>query len=83
MWGYRNYETRDNSRNLWGVGLLAFGEGWQNNHHAYPRSAPHGHRWWELDVTYRVIVVMNLTRVAWEVVDRPVPSPLPVSEAHS
>lgn len=83
MWGYRNYETRDNSRNLWWVGLLAFGEGWHNNHHAYPRSAPHGHRWWELDVTYWVIVVMSLTRVAWKVVDRPAASLLPVEEVHS
>ena len=35
MWGYRNYETKDDSRNLWWVGLLAFGEGWHNNHHAF------------------------------------------------
>jgi stearoyl-CoA desaturase (delta-9 desaturase) len=83
MWGYRNYETRDNSRNLWWVGLLAFGEGWHNNHHAYPRSAHHGHLWWELDVTYWVIVVMSLTRIAWKVVDRPAESPVPVGELHS
>ena len=55
MWGYRNYETTDDSRNLWWVGLLAFGEGWHNNHHAYQRMAKHGHRWWELDLTYWVI----------------------------
>ena len=39
IWGYRNYETSDNSRNLWWVGLLAFGEGWHNNHHAFPGRA--------------------------------------------
>jgi stearoyl-CoA desaturase (delta-9 desaturase) len=77
MWGYRNYETRDNSRNLWWVGLLAFGEGWHNNHHAYPRSAPHGHRWWEIDTTYWVIVIMRLTRIAWKVVAKPTPSAVP------
>lgn len=71
IWGYRNYETRDNSRNLWWVGLLAFGEGWHNNHHAYPRSAAHGHRWWEIDATYWVIAVMKLTRLAWRVVEKP------------
>ena len=43
MWGYRNYETTDDSTNLWWVGLLAFGEGWHNNHHAYQRMARHGH----------------------------------------
>ena len=71
IWGYRNYPTRDNSRNLWWVGLLAFGEGWHNNHHAYPRSAPHGHRWWELDVTYWMICLMRSTGLAWNVVGAP------------
>ncbi|MGI9176935.1 MAG: acyl-CoA desaturase, partial [Pirellulales bacterium] len=56
MWGYRNYETTDDSRNLWWVGLLAFGEGWHNNHHAYQRMAAHGHKWWEVDVTYWAIL---------------------------
>ena len=42
MWGYRNYETTDDSRNLWWVGLLAFGEGWHNNHHAFQRMARQG-----------------------------------------
>lgn len=71
IWGYRNYQTRDNSRNLWWVGLLAFGEGWHNNHHAYPRSAPHGHRWWEIDATYWVICLMKATGLAWNVVPAP------------
>ncbi len=52
MWGYRNYETREDSRNNWLFALLTNGEGWHNNHHADPRSAQHGHRWWEVDVTY-------------------------------
>ncbi len=71
MWGYRNYETRDNSRNLWWVGALAFGEGWHNNHHAYPRLAQHGHQWWEFDMTYWIIAVMERTGLAWNVVHRP------------
>jgi len=53
--GYRNYETTDNSRNLWWVALISYGEGWHNNHHAHQRLARHGHRWWEIDVTYMVI----------------------------
>ena len=68
MWGYRNYPTKDNSRNLWWVGLLAYGEGWHNNHHAFPRSAQHGHRWWELDLTYFVIRFMEVIGLAWDVV---------------
>ncbi len=55
IWGYRNYETTDDSRNLWWVGLLAFGEGWHNNHHAFQRMARQGHKWWEVDVTYWAI----------------------------
>lgn len=69
MWGYRNYETSDNSRNLWWVGLLAYGEGWHNNHHAYQRCARHGHRWWELDLTYAVIWILARLGLVWDVVD--------------
>jgi stearoyl-CoA desaturase (delta-9 desaturase) len=71
IWGYRNYETSDDSRNLWWVGLLAFGEGWHNNHHAYQRMAKHGHRWWEIDVTYWAIVTMEKLGLAWNVVHEP------------
>ncbi len=52
MWGYRNYETREDSQNNWLFALLTNGEGWHNNHHADPRSAKHGHKWWEVDVTF-------------------------------
>src|SRR6476646_6979549 len=48
-WGYRNYETGDNSRNNWIMALFTYGEGWHNNHHAQPRSACNNHRWWEID----------------------------------
>ncbi|EFH89072.1 acyl-CoA desaturase [Ktedonobacter racemifer] len=49
IFGRRDYETNDQSRNEWVVGLLSFGEGWHNNHHAFPRSAFHGLRWWQID----------------------------------
>jgi len=68
MWGYRNYKTTDDSRNLWWVGVLAFGEGWHNNHHAYQRMAKHGHRWWEFDVTYMQIRVLEKLGLIWNVV---------------
>ena len=69
MWGYRNYETTDDSRNNWWVALITYGEGWHNNHHAYPRMAPHGHKWWEIDVTFLTIRVMQAFGLAWDVVD--------------
>ena len=69
IWGYRNYVTKDNSRNLWWVALLTYGEGWHNNHHAYPSMAKHGHRWWEIDTTFWVIRLMRRLGLAWHVVD--------------
>ena len=63
-WGYRSYTTRDRSTNLWWVALLTLGEGWHNNHHAFPRSARHGLRWWELDATYGLIRLLGLVGLA-------------------
>jgi stearoyl-CoA desaturase (delta-9 desaturase) len=68
LWGYRNFETRDGSRNNWLVGLVSNGEGWHNNHHAAPRCAAHGRRWWELDVSYLTIRTLSLAGLAWDVV---------------
>ncbi len=70
MWGYRNYETSDDSTNLWWVGLLAFGEGWHNNHHAFQRMARHGHKWWEFDATYITICLMEKLHLAWNVIHK-------------
>lgn len=67
VWGYRNYETSDDSRNLWWAGLLAYGEGWHNNHHARPRLACYGHRWWELDLTWQVIRLLKAFGLATQV----------------
>ena len=55
LWGSQPFESHDQSRNNAIVGLLALGEGWHNNHHAFPNSARHGLRWWEVDVSYWVI----------------------------
>ena len=68
IWGYRNYATRENSRNNWIVSLLAHGEGWHNNHHAEQRAAAHGHKWWELDPTYLTIRLLSAVGLAREVV---------------
>jgi stearoyl-CoA desaturase (delta-9 desaturase) len=70
LWGYRNFDTRDDSRNNWLVGLVSNGEGWHNNHHADPRSAAHGQHWWELDVSYLTIRVLERAGLTWDVVRR-------------
>jgi stearoyl-CoA desaturase (delta-9 desaturase) len=68
LFGYRNYETRENSRNNWLVAFLTSGEGWHNNHHADPASASNAHRWWEIDLMYLVIRGMELCGLATDVV---------------
>ncbi|MEW4488211.1 fatty acid desaturase [Thalassoglobus sp. JC818] len=70
LWGYRNYETTDQSRNLWWVAILAYGEGWHNNHHAHPRLARAGHKWWELDPTWWAISLLRKIGQATDVDDR-------------
>lgn len=65
--GYRNYETNDESRNNWVVALCTNGEGWHNNHHADQRSARIGHRWWELDLTYMTIAALAFVGIATNV----------------
>jgi fatty-acid desaturase len=52
LWGSRRFETTDDSTNNWWVALLTFGEGWHNNHHAFPRAARHGLTWYEIDVNW-------------------------------
>ena len=52
LWGSRRFEVRDDSRNNALIAALTFGEGWHNNHHAYPRSAKHGIAWYEFDVNW-------------------------------
>jgi stearoyl-CoA desaturase (delta-9 desaturase) len=68
VWGYRNFETADASRNLWWVAIITFGEGWHNNHHAQHRSAMHGMKWWEFDLTFEIIRLMKMTGLAWDLV---------------
>lgn len=66
LFGYRNYETRDDSRNNWLFALATSGDGWHNNHHADPTSAAHGfHCWWEFDLTFVVIRCWEKLGLAW------------------
>jgi stearoyl-CoA desaturase (delta-9 desaturase) len=65
--GKRAFETTDRSRNEWLVGLLGFGEGWHNNHHAFPRSAFHGLHWWQVDFSGYLIWILERVGLAKEV----------------
>jgi sn-1 stearoyl-lipid 9-desaturase len=64
MFGYRNYRTVDRSTNCWWVAAIAFGEGWHNNHHAFPFSARHGLRWFEIDMTWWHVKLLAFLRLA-------------------
>lgn len=68
VFGYRNYDTKDDSRNNWFVTLLTAGEGWHNNHHADPASASVQHRWWEIDINYYVIRLFGRLGLATDIV---------------
>jgi fatty-acid desaturase len=59
LWGTRRFETRDDSRNNGLIAAITWGEGWHNNHHAYPRSARHGLAWYEFDINWIEIKVME------------------------
>jgi len=69
LFGYRNYETDESSKNNWFVGLVALGEGWHNNHHHDPAAASVWHRWWEFDLTYCVILVLKRLGLATKIVE--------------
>jgi len=62
--GYQSYESGDRSTNCWWVAVLVFGEGWHNNHHAYQYSARHGLEWWEIDMTWMTIQLLEVFGLA-------------------
>ncbi|GFH06959.1 FA_desaturase domain-containing protein [Haematococcus lacustris] len=67
VWGSQSYNTGDLSRNNWWVGILAFGEGWHNNHHAFEFSARHGLEWWQVDVTWGMVWLLQRLGLATNV----------------
>lgn len=67
LWGKRRFETRDDSRNNGVIAAITFGEGWHNNHHAYPRSARHGLTWKEFDVNWIQIRVLEMLGIIKDV----------------
>ena len=67
FFGRRSYRTSDHSRNLWWLAMLSFGEGWHNNHHAFPTSAVHGLGRRQLDISGLVILGIERLGLAWDV----------------
>ena len=67
MFGRQDYRSRDEARNNWLVALLVFGEGWHNNHHAFPVSARHGLSRRQIDVSWLVIRTLERLRLVWNV----------------
>ena len=67
MWGKQRFRTRDDSKNSFWVALLTFGEGWHNNHHAFPQSARHGLAWYEFDLNWYGIWILRALGLAWDV----------------
>ena len=59
LWGSRRFATPDNSRNNFALAILILGEGWHNNHHQHMYACRQGLRWWEVDVTYYVLRLLN------------------------
>jgi stearoyl-CoA desaturase (delta-9 desaturase) len=66
MFGKRRFDTDDDSRNVWWVALLTFGEGWHNNHHAHPVSAKHGLAWYEFDWTWASLNILKPLGLVWD-----------------
>jgi stearoyl-CoA desaturase (delta-9 desaturase) len=71
FFGRRRFDTGDESRNLAWLAPLSLGEAWHNNHHAFPTSAEHGMRRWELDPSALVIRALEKTGLVWDVVRVP------------
>jgi stearoyl-CoA desaturase (Delta-9 desaturase) len=69
FFGRRRFDVEDHSTNVFWLAPLSFGESWHHNHHAFPRSAMHGLRWWEVDPTAWLIRAMKRSRLAWNVIE--------------
>jgi stearoyl-CoA desaturase (Delta-9 desaturase) len=67
MFGRREYQTHDESRNNYLFGILGAGEGFHNTHHAFPTSARHGLQWWQPDLSWYLIRSMQALGLAWDV----------------
>jgi stearoyl-CoA desaturase (delta-9 desaturase) len=69
FFGKRRFDIEDKSTNVFWLAIPSFGESWHHNHHAFPRSAKHGLKWWEIDTSAMVINLMKRLGLAWDVVE--------------
>ena len=72
LYGSRDFETKDHSRNNLFLSIITLGEGWHNNHHYYAGSTRQGFYWWQIDVTYYVLKVMSWFGLVWGL--KPIPA---------
>jgi stearoyl-CoA desaturase (delta-9 desaturase) len=68
FFGTRRFAIEDRSTNVAWLAIPSLGESWHHNHHAFPRSAKHGLRWWEVDISAMIIAGLEKTGLAWNVV---------------
>lgn len=66
IWGTRQYETSEGSRNNGLVAFLTMGEGWHNNHHRFPGSERQGFFWWQIDVTHYILKTLSWFHIVWD-----------------
>jgi stearoyl-CoA desaturase (delta-9 desaturase) len=71
VFGNQRYQTGDSSRNNFFLSLITLGEGWHNNHHHYPGSVRHGFFWWEIDMTFYILKLLECFGIVWDL--HPVP----------
>ncbi|WP_419418619.1 acyl-CoA desaturase [Legionella sp. D16C41] len=76
VWGTKDFQSSDNSKNNWLFAILALGEGWHNSHHAFPSSAKHGLKKGQIDFSYGVIKILSYIGVVWDI---KTPNPLQLS----
>ncbi|MDP2877403.1 MAG: fatty acid desaturase [Holophaga sp.] len=74
LWGSRRFETRDQSRNNPFLALITLGEGWHNNHHYCASACRQGYRWWELDITWLILLGLRTLHIVRDI--RPWPKEL-------
>ncbi|MBJ8423080.1 acyl-CoA desaturase [Acinetobacter bereziniae] len=72
LYGSRDFETEDQSRNNLFLSIITLGEGWHNNHHYYAGSARQGFYWWQIDITYYLLKMMSWIGLVWGL--KPIPA---------
>ena len=71
VFGHRTYDTKDGSVNNFLVAILTLGEGWHNNHHAFPNSEKQGHKWYQIDISHYILWCLSKIGIVWKIRDVP------------